>query len=100
MTGPDVSRSGKRAGFDWPALIRAGLLGLRLQPDQFWRLTPAELRLMLGQDSGVAPLGRAGLDQLMQAFPDLADSNSTALDPANPDPETRAPSTTGAMSHE
>ncbi|WP_405117489.1 rcc01693 family protein [Phaeobacter sp. BS23] len=45
---------------------------MRLTPDQFWRLTPAELRLMLGQDTGAVPLGRSGLDQLMQAFPDPA----------------------------
>lgn len=33
---------------DWPALMRAGVQGLGLQPDAFWRLTPAELQLMLG----------------------------------------------------
>ena len=57
-------------GFDWPALMRAGMQGLRLTPDQFWRLTPAELRLMLGQGAGQAPLGRAGLDALQAAYPD------------------------------
>ena len=35
--------------FDWPALMRAGLVGLRLDPRVFWQLTPAELRLMLGE---------------------------------------------------
>ena len=57
-------------GFDWPALMRAGMQGLRLTPDQFWRLTPAELRLMLGQGAGQAPMGRAGLDALQAAYPD------------------------------
>lgn len=57
------------SGFDWPALMRAGIQGLRLTPEQFWRLTPAELRLMLGQ-GGAAPLNRAGLDALMAAWPD------------------------------
>ncbi len=51
-------------------MMRAGLLGLRLQPDDFWRLTPAELRLMLGQSAAQTPMGRAGLDALMSAYPD------------------------------
>lgn len=55
---------------DWPGLMRAGLRGLRLSPARFWALTPAELALMLGQGAGQAPLGRTGLDRLMQAFPD------------------------------
>lgn len=57
-------------GLDWPALMRAGLVGLRLSPDVFWALTPAELRLMLGQEGAAAPLGRAGLDALLAAYPD------------------------------
>ena len=55
---------------DWPALMRAGMQGLRLTPGEFWRLTPAELRLMLGQAGGQGALGRAGLDALMAAYPD------------------------------
>ncbi|WP_170770526.1 rcc01693 family protein [Ruegeria lacuscaerulensis] len=58
------------SGFDWPALMRAGMTGLRLTPDQFWRLTPAELRLMLGQGAGVPAMNRAGLDALLAAYPD------------------------------
>ena len=55
--------------FDWPALMRAGLVGLRLEPARFWDLTPAELHVMLG--SGAAePMRKDGLDALMQAFPD------------------------------
>lgn len=56
--------------FDWPALMRAGMQGLRLRPEDFWRLTPAELRLMLGQGGAQAPLSRAGLDALLAAYPD------------------------------
>ncbi len=56
--------------FDWPTLMKAGLRGLQLKPDEFWALTPAELRLMLGNDSGSAPLGRAGLVALLAAYPD------------------------------
>ncbi|WP_353472005.1 phage tail assembly chaperone [Salipiger sp. H15] len=57
-------------GFDWPALLRAGLRGLALRPDDFWALTPAELRLMLGEESGARPMGRARLEELIAAFPD------------------------------
>ena len=56
--------------FDWPALMRAGMRGLRLAPAAFWALTPAELALLLGQGAGRAPMGRAGLDRLMGAYPD------------------------------
>lgn len=57
-------------GFDWPSLMRAGVQGLRLRPDEFWRLTPAELRLMLGQGAANAALSRTGLDALLAAYPD------------------------------
>lgn len=55
---------------DWPALLRAGLRGLGLRPEEFWALTPAELRLMLGRDSGGAPLARQRLNELLAAYPD------------------------------
>ena len=55
--------------FDWPALMRAGMHGLQLTPDQFWALTPAELRIMLGQD-GAGALTRGGLSALMARWPD------------------------------
>jgi uncharacterized phage protein (TIGR02216 family) len=57
-------------GFDWPALMRAGLYGLRLSPDAFWALTPAELQVMLGSGAANAPLLRDGLAALMAAYPD------------------------------
>ena len=59
-----------RSGFDWPALMRAGLHGLRLTPDAFWALTPAELQMMLGSKAGEAPMLSAGLAALMAAYPD------------------------------
>ncbi|WP_050929411.1 rcc01693 family protein [Aestuariivita boseongensis] len=58
------------SGFAWPQLMRAGMQGLRLPPDQFWALTPAELALMLGQGGGRAPMTRAGLEALQDAYPD------------------------------
>lgn len=56
---------------DWPGLMRAGMHGLGLTPDQFWRLTPAELRIMLGAEQAVPPLTRARLEELAAAFPDI-----------------------------
>lgn len=58
------------SGFEWPALMRAGFLGLGLRPDQFWQLTPAELLMMLGEGANDAPMGRSRLEELSQAYPD------------------------------
>ncbi len=55
---------------DWAGLMRAGFVGLRLSPEAFWRLTPAELMLMLGQETGPAPMGRSRFEDLVRAFPD------------------------------
>ncbi len=54
--------------FDWPALMRVGLQGLGMQPRDFWRLTPAELAMMLGEDAGTAPIGRARLAELERLY--------------------------------
>ena len=62
--------------FDWPALMRAGLVGLGLQPDVFWRLTPAELQMMLGPVKRDGPLTRNRLDALLQAFPDQTEGKN------------------------
>lgn len=62
-----TARSG---GVDWPGLMRAGLCGLRLAPAEFWRLTPAELALMLGAPLAGGRLDRARLEELARAFPD------------------------------
>ncbi|NEY89293.1 rcc01693 family protein [Tabrizicola oligotrophica] len=57
-------------GIDWPGLMRAGLGQLRLTPEQFWRLSPVELRIMLGAEAAAPPLTRARLDELRAAYPD------------------------------
>ncbi|TCP61927.1 putative phage protein (TIGR02216 family) [Rhodovulum bhavnagarense] len=57
-------------GFDWGALMRAGIRGLGLKPAEFWALTPAELMLMLGAGGGSTPMTRARLEELARAFPD------------------------------
>jgi uncharacterized phage protein (TIGR02216 family) len=59
------------AHFDWPAMMRAGMQGLGLRPDVFWRLTPAEFLAMLGDAPEAAPMGRAGLEALIARFPDV-----------------------------
>ena len=57
-------------GLDWPSLMRIGLKDMRLNPDVFWSLTPAELRLMIGDLGKAAPMLGARLSDLMAAFPD------------------------------
>lgn len=60
---------------DWAGLMRGGLArpalgGLGLTPEVFWRLTPMELRIMLGAENTLAPLTRSQLEDLAAAFPD------------------------------
>ena len=52
---------------NWPDLMRAGMTS-----DEFWALTPSELMVMLGHDSGDAPMGRARLADLLRLYPDDA----------------------------
>ena len=58
------------AAIDWSGLMRVGLRGLGLAPDAFWRLTPVELRIMVGAQSAAPPLTRSRLAELAAAFPD------------------------------
>lgn len=67
-------------GIDWPGLIRAGLHQLGLQPEAFWRLTPVELRIMLGVDVVSPPLTRARLAELAAAFPDTSKETEYGAD--------------------
>jgi uncharacterized phage protein (TIGR02216 family) len=55
---------------DWAGLMRLGLGELRLRPDDFWALTPAELRLIAGREGQGAPMTRAGFEGLARAYPD------------------------------
>lgn len=59
-------------GFDWPALMRAGMREVGIAPAAFWRLTPVELLILLGVEPGrgQGPMTRAGLSALLAAFPD------------------------------
>ena len=58
------------SAIDWPGLLRVGLMDLRLTPEVFWRLTPIELKIMLGADRTSPALTRAWLDELAAAYPD------------------------------
>lgn len=63
------------SGLPWADLLRLGVGDLRLAPDVFWNLTPAELMLLAGMDTD--PSGaqnRAGLDRLMGLYPDETDN--------------------------
>lgn len=59
-------------GLDWPGLLQVGLGVLKLHPDQFWALTPLELKLMLGDQRAPSAMGRTGLLNLMAQYPDAA----------------------------
>lgn len=55
---------------EWPLLMQAGMRSLGLKPEAFWALTPAELKLMLGDPAKTGPLLSSGLETLMAAYPD------------------------------
>ena len=61
---------------DWPALMRFGLAELRLRPDEFWALTPAELQTYAGERAGGAAMTRAGLAALRARFPDESEKGA------------------------
>lgn len=67
---PGQGAPGRDGGLDWAGLLRLGLHGLRLMPEQFWRLTPAELMVMAGRDASPLALTRAGFEALARAYPD------------------------------
>lgn len=80
MSGRDAAAV---TGLDWPGLMRAGLRGLGLRPDQFWALTPAELALMLGIEARPEAMTRDRLAEIAARFPDQP---SEALAEAPPGP--------------
>jgi len=58
---------------NWPSLMSLGLGHLRLSPDTFWSMTPAEFRAALTPYSA-DPMTRAALDHLSANHPDTADA--------------------------
>ncbi|TJZ85934.1 rcc01693 family protein [Paracoccus hibiscisoli] len=71
--------TGGQAGLDWAGLMRAGLQGLRLHPDQFWALTPAELALMLGIGPASPRMDRERLADLAARYPDAPAAADASL---------------------
>ncbi len=65
---------------DWAGLMRAGLCELRLGPRDFWALTPAELLIMLGLQTGQPAMDRARLLDMLRDFPDRPKEGSDARD--------------------
>nr|WP_272210655.1 rcc01693 family protein [Marinicella sp. W31]MDC2876556.1 phage tail assembly chaperone [Marinicella sp. W31] len=52
-------------------MLHTGLCLLRLQPDDFWALSPVEFASMTGTFAPAAPYPtRAGLEDLMMRYPD------------------------------
>ena len=62
-------------GFDWPALMRVAFQGLGLSPADFWALTPSEFLILLGPETGAAPLRRDAFEALLARFPDTKDED-------------------------
>jgi len=58
--------------FPWRDVMAFGLGRLRLPSAAFWAMTPRELALAIeGLTGGLrAPLGRAGLNELIARYPD------------------------------
>ncbi len=54
----------------WPKLMQLGMVQLRLPPDVFWRLTPAELMLMAGIDVDANTMSRSAFLDLAASYPD------------------------------
>lgn len=65
--------AGLADAFPWDAAMAAGLGLLRLSPAAFWAMTPRELERALSAFRGPRrdPPGRAALEALMRAFPDM-----------------------------
>ncbi len=63
------------SGLNWIHMMKAGLRGAGLQPEQFWALTPYELSIILGVEGQDPPLTRARLMELDAAHRGEFDRN-------------------------
>ncbi len=63
--------------FPWDAAMRFGLGRLRLSPDHFWSMTPAELAAAARAHASprLPSLDRQGLAMLLALFPDDEESS-------------------------
>ena len=53
----------------WGAMLRQAL-GMGIMPEVFWRLSLREWRMLVERAPGAPPLGRAGLERMMEEWPD------------------------------
>ena len=58
-------------GFDWQALLKAGVQGAGLRPHELWQLTPHELSIVLGADAIDPPMTRARLAEIEAQYRDI-----------------------------
>ena len=54
---------------NWAEMMRAAV-EMGVSPQGFWRLSLREWRWLTAGDAGIAPMGRAGLDEMMRRWPD------------------------------
>ena len=53
----------------WAELLRRAVR-LGVAPEAFWRLSLKEWRMLTQGPSSAAPIGRDGLERMMEAWPD------------------------------
>ncbi len=53
----------------WAEMLRASVR-LGVAPEAFWRLSLKEWRMLTETAAGAAPMGREGLERMMEAWPD------------------------------
>jgi uncharacterized phage protein (TIGR02216 family) len=72
-----MAASAEPQPFPWDAAMRFGLGRLRLPPDHFWSMTPAELAAAARAHAppDAPALDRPGLAALLAQFPDDKDEN-------------------------
>ena len=53
----------------WAEMLRTAA-ALGIAPEAFWRLSLRDWRMLVAAPAGTASLGRAGLERMMEGWPD------------------------------
>jgi len=53
----------------WAEMLRTAA-AMGITPEAFWRLSLREWRMLVEAPAGAEPLGRAGLERMMEGWPD------------------------------
>ncbi|WP_374390824.1 phage tail assembly chaperone [Brevundimonas sp.] len=53
----------------WAEMLRTAA-ALGITPEAFWRLSLREWRMLVEAPAGAEPLGRVGLERMMEGWPD------------------------------